>query len=300
MGMLHRLGKKAFFGRFQKPWRWPEGVPRESWEPVRFASLNGAQLAGLFGAGQAPHAGGAVVLAHPMGLAAKGFWLKHGHAQLLRRAGFDVLAFDFNGFGESESADFDYPGDLLAAGDYVRGRLPGGSVGVLGASFGAGYALCAMARGGHPFRAAVLEASFPSLPYFWRRYPALHALLRLSQFLYPRMERELRPILAATKLKGAPTVLLVHGEADSVAPVSVGVQLREAMQCCASAELWTVPGADHTLGLRAAPEEYAHRVTALFQRALATRPPGRSSPASAASSRDGGGGFRADRTDAGG
>ena len=39
--------------------------------------------------------------AHPMGVEAKGYYLKHGHGMALRQGGFNVLLFDFNGFGES-------------------------------------------------------------------------------------------------------------------------------------------------------------------------------------------------------
>jgi alpha-beta hydrolase superfamily lysophospholipase len=267
MSLLHRLGKKVFFGRFQKPWRWPADVSEGGWERVAFPNAGGARLAAVFGAAHDRPVRGAVVLAHPMGLAAKGFWLKHGHAELLRGSGFHVLAFDFNGFGESESSDFDYPGDVVAAGEYLRRRAPGLPIAVIGSSFGAGYALCAMSRDGHPFRAAVLEAAFPSLPYYWRKYPLPHALLRLSHVIYPAFERRLRPILAAAELKGHPRVLLIHGDADSLSPVAVGAELQNAMSARASAELWVVPGAQHNLALAAQRDEYAQRVTAFLREA---------------------------------
>ena len=265
---IHRIGKKLFFGRFQRTWRWPEEIPEADWERVTFPSANGARLAAVFGASRGGPAEGAIVLAHPMGAAAKGFWLKRGHAELLRNSRFHVLAFDFNGFGESESSDFDYPADVIAAGEYLRRRVPALPLAVVGASFGAGYALCAMARPGHPFRAAVLESTFPSLPYYWRPYPLPYVLLRASQIIYPRFERELRPILAATQLKASPQVLLIHGEADSITPVQVGTELRAAMSGGASVELWTVAGAEHNLAFPAQPDTYAQRVTSFLQRAF--------------------------------
>jgi uncharacterized protein len=261
MPLFHRVAKKVFFGRFQKKWRWPDGVPVGEWERVRFRSGNGATLSGLFGEARGSSAAGAVVLAHPMGAAAKGFWLKHGHAAFLRDNGFHVLAFDFNGFGESESTNFDFPSDVVAAGDYLRHRLPGVPLSILGSSFGAGYALCAMAREGHPFHAAVLEGTFPSLPFYWRSYRFPYAVLRVSQVIYPRFERELRPILAATRLKGSPRVLLIHGHADTVSPLHVGTELRDAMAGRATVEVWDVPGADHTRALAAQPDHYRDRVT---------------------------------------
>jgi uncharacterized protein len=254
------LTKKIFFGRFQKPWRWPESVPKDDWERVRFANRGGAQLAAVFGAARRD-AIGAIVLAHPMGLAAKGFWLKQGHATILRDAGFHVLAFDFNGFGESESSDFDFPGDVVAAGEYLRSRTASLPVSVAGCSFGAGYALCALANEGHPFRAAVLESAWPSLPFYWHPYKIPYFFLRASQFVYPRFERELRPELAATKIQHNPRLLLIHGEADTITPPFVGDDLRKAVGNRASVDLWRVPGADHNLALRAQTVEYVKRVT---------------------------------------
>jgi pimeloyl-ACP methyl ester carboxylesterase len=265
MALLHRIGKKLFFGRFQKKWRWPADVPQDGWERVHFKSANGARLSAVFGAAAGERATGAVVLAHPMGVAAKGFWLKYGHAELLRQSGFDVLAFDFNGFGESESVDFDYPGDAIAAGEYLQQRVGHDAISLVGASFGAGYALCAMSREAHPYRAAVLEAAFPSLPYFWRPYPIAHFLLRLSQVVHPSFERRLRPIAAAGALKSRPRVLLIHGDADSISPVSVGMELQAAMKDRAEAAMWIVPGAKHTLAYAAARDEYAQHVIAFLR-----------------------------------
>ena len=267
MSLLHRAGKKLFFGRFQKPWRWPEQVSEDGWERVAIENRSGARLAAIFG-GARGEAHGAVVLAHPMGAAAKAFWLRQGHADLFRNSGFHVLAFDFNGFGESESSDFNYPGDLIAAGELMRERVAPLPVAVVGCSFGAGYAMCAMAKDGHPFRAAVLESTFPSLPFYWRPYRIPYLFLRASQVVAPGFERRLRPILAATQLKARPHILLIHGEADSVTPVYVGDELRAAMSGHASVELWTVPGADHTYAFRTRPDEYAQRVTSFMRRAF--------------------------------
>lgn len=268
MTAFHRLAKKVFFSRYQRPWRWPDGVEAGAWEPVTFASSSGARLAALFGPAYGT-AVGAVVLAHPMTVAAKGFWLKQGHTELLRRHGFDVLAFDFNGFGESESGNFDYPADVLAAAEYLCQRQPSAPITAVGASFGAGYVLCALANANHRFSGVVLEAAFPSLPYFWRRYPVPSAMLRLSQLLYPKMERNLRPMLAAANLKGKPRVLLIHGEADTISPVIVGEQLKAQMEENGTAELWVVPEAEHSLAFAAAPDLYAQRVVAFLRSSVA-------------------------------
>lgn len=260
MATIHRLLKKPFFGRFQKPWRWPDGVSPDDWQRIRFSSGSGAILAGVFGSATSNPARGAVVFAHPMGLPAKGFWLKQRLPAALREHGFHVLAFDFNGFGESETGSFDYPADVLAAGQYMRTHYPDLPLAAIGASFGAGYAVCAMARDGSVFRGAVLEAVFPTLPYYWRRYPLPYTVLRVSQVIYPWLERSLRPIEAAAKLQNRPHVLLIFGEKDTVTPPSIGVEFERTLRNGAGVELWLVPGADHIQAYAAAAEEYRRRV----------------------------------------
>lgn len=270
MSRLHRVLRKPFFGRFEVPWVWPQNADPAAWERVAFPNARGARLAGLWGAA-AGQPSGTLVLVHPMGKAAKGFWLRHGHAGLFRDAGYNVLAFDANGFGESEPDSFDYPGDILAAGLWAAARTPRLPVGLVGASFGAGWGLCAMARADNPYRAAVLEAAFPTLPEFWRHYPGAHAALRLSQLVWPRLERELRPERQAGRVVGRPAVLLIHGDADRYTPPAHGERLLRAFTGAAgSAELLVLPGVDHTFAYRDASAAYAARVIPFLDDALAS------------------------------
>lgn len=271
MSSLHRLLRKPFFGRFEVPWTWPPNAAQETWERVAFASGNGARLSGLWGTAQGD-ARATLVLAHPMGKAAKGFWIRHGHTDLFRNAGYNVLAFDANGFGESEARSFDYPADFLAAGQWAQARTPTLSVGLMGASFGAGWGLCSMARRGSPYRAAVLEGAFPNLPEFWRHYPVAHAVLKFSQAVWPSIERELRPEREAARVIGRPEVLLVYGDQDRFTPPEHGERLARAFAASAArTELCVLPGVDHTYAYRDAAEAYAARVLAFLHQSL---PPG--------------------------
>lgn len=256
MSALHRLLRKPFFGRFEVPWVWPDGTDPTTWERVAFHNPSGATLRGLWGPAHG-EARATLVLAHPMGKAAKGFWLRHGHAELFRHDGCNVLVYDANGFGESDPSSFDYPADVLAAGLWAQARTPDLAVGLVGASFGAGWGLCAMARAGHPFRAAVLEAVFPTLPEFWRHYPVAHAALRASQVVWPSTERNLRPEREAARVIGRPSVLLVYGDADIYTPPAHGQRLLAALRDTAHASLTVFPSVGHTYAYRDAAERYA-------------------------------------------
>lgn len=272
MHLTHRILRKPFFGRFEVPWRFPEGADEARWARVAIHSPSGARLAGLVGEAEGAPIG-TLVLAHPMGKAAKGFWLRDGYADVFRRAGFHVLAFDFNGFGESEAVSFDYPADVLAAGRFLEDRYPSLPMGLVGVSLGAGWGLCAMARQGSPFRAAVLESAFPSLPDFWKHYPAAYFALRASQVVRPGFEQRLRPEREAARVIGRPAVLLVYGSADRYTPPEHGERLRRALGESAAAELWVLPDVDHALAFRDLPEAYAARVVPFLRDALGAERP---------------------------
>lgn len=269
MHLAHRLLRKPFFGRFEVPWRFPEGADESRWERVAVRSTAGARLSGLLGeAVEGAPAAGALVLAHPMGKAAKGFWLRDGYADVFRRAGFHVLAFDFNGFGESEPVSFDYPADVLAAGRVLEERYPSLPIGLVGVSLGAGWGLCAMARPGSPYRAAVLESAFPTLADFWKHYPLPYYALRAAQVVRPSFEEALRPEREASRVVGRPAVLLVHGTADRFTPPAYGERLLRALGESASAQLWVLADVGHALAFRDQRDAYCARVVPFLREAL--------------------------------
>jgi uncharacterized protein len=267
----YRLFKKPFFGRFMRPWRWPEEAQQNHWRRLHIRSESGARLAALLAPAHGEQVKGAVLLCHPMGAQAKGFWIKYGHAELLRQAGYHVMLFDLNGFGESSSSTMDFHLDVLAAGQALQAEYPQLPVAVLGASMGAAMSLCAMADEAHPFRAAVLEAAFPTLLHFWSRYPIPRLGIQLSRLVYPAGERRLRPLHAAEQLQGSPALLLIYGEADEFTPVRDGQLLWQALRRRTATRFWQVPEARHTHAYAAAPEAYAQQVIGFLDEQLGGR-----------------------------
>jgi pimeloyl-ACP methyl ester carboxylesterase len=246
----HRQLKKPFFGRFMKPWRWPQDVPADGWERLAIPSASHSTLAAVLKRTAAAAPRGVVVCAHPMGLAAKGFWLRNGHADALLQAGFHVLAFDYNGFGDSPSTNFDWPADSLAAGRVARQLFRGLPVHALCASFGAMHTLNALGAADFPFDRIVAEGCASSLPAFWKNYPFAHAVLRLSSAIAPEGERRLRPELAITRLPAHVRVLLVHSQGDRWTPTHHGDRLAAAAPTGAHVQRLTLTHADHTHGMR--------------------------------------------------
>lgn len=246
----HRQLKKPFFGRFMKPWRWPQGVPTDGWERLSIPSASQSTLAAVLQRTSVEPARGVVVCAHPMGLAAKGFWLRNGHADALLTAGFHVLAFDFNGFGDSPSTNFDWPADVLAVGRMARQRFPGLPVHALAASFGAMKTLDALGLPDFPFERIVAEGCAPTLPQFWKHYPVAHAVMQATRPFMADMERRLRPTLGMARLPADVRVLLIHSHGDRWTPPSHGDQLAAAAPAGRQVERLLLQRAEHTHGMR--------------------------------------------------
>jgi len=258
---LTSVMKKPFFGRFQKPWVWPEGIDQDQWRRVEFKNRSGATLVGLHGKALGGSPKAIVVLPHPMHADAKGYVLRAGYAGLLREGGYDVFAFDFNGFGESEDGRFEFPEDIWHAGHAAAAAAPGLAVALLGISMGGGYGICALDIPQHPFRVAIIEGAFTSLEEYWRPYLLPYLLLRVAGSIWPAGLRRLRPIDRIRGVQGLAGLLLIHGARDRVSPPSMGERLLGA--CPLSPErrmLWVVPDAKHLRTLEIAPDEYRRRV----------------------------------------
>lgn len=267
---FHHQLKKPFFGRFMKPWRWPEGTPEQGeWQRVQIDSRSGSRLQALVAEPTGPASPrGVVVCAHPMGLAAKGFWLRYGHAQRLLEAGFVVVAFDFNGFGESPSTSFDYPGDVLSVGHWAAARYPVLPLHVLAASFGAINTLSAISATDFPFQKVVVEGCPPTLPDFWKAYPFAHAVLQVARYLNPKSEQHLRPVHHLPQMPAHVELLIIHSHGDRWTPVAFGDALEHAAARPDRVKRLLLDRAEHTHGLRDEPERYWPAVHAFLDPSL--------------------------------
>lgn len=254
---VHHQLKKPFFGRFMKAWRWPADVPQDGWERVRIASGSGSQLAAIVR--RAPQARGVVVCAHPMGLAAKGFWLRYGHADALLAAGYTVVAYDFNGFGESPSTSFDYPLDAVAAGQWARRQFPGLRVHALTASFGGLNTLTAISRDDFPYDSVVAEGVAPSLPQFWKAYPFAYAVLQTSRLVSHSVDY-IQPVRHIRNAKPGVPVLLVYSRGDRWTPAAFGDEIAAATPATTPLTRLVLDKADHTHAMRDEPERYVPAV----------------------------------------
>lgn len=289
MHLADRLLYRLFFRDIVGPWQWPRGSGDPAdWQRIRFEGQAGKPLIGLLGEAHG-QAKGVIVGAHPIRSDAKGYFLRSGIAAFLREAGYHVLLFDFNGFGESPRSAFRYPLDVQAAARAAQQIAPGLPLGLHGACFGAAVGLHLLPREDNPFRAVIVEGAPQSWLSYYSTVPGVqrslrkqylrlraHALLAVGSLLHPAWRDQLKPLdhlLAARHVNG---VLFLYGAEDPLIPGHVGEQIyetcRNAWQGQADApetSLWLAPGTRHLAYYAADPEGYRERVVSFWDRTLA-------------------------------
>ncbi len=257
-------------------------LPELGSDAVDFETVAGAAVRGWLLSGR-PGAG-AVLLLHGIG---ESHLAMLDRARFLSGAGYSVLLIDFRGHGDNGGDRSTYGAleseDARAALAFLRARMPGERVGVIGVSMGGAAALL----GPGPLRvdALVLESVYPTIvdairdrlhAWLGPLGPALAPLVR--RVLLPRdgvTDADLRPVdrIGAQR---APTYVLA-GTDDEYTPLEESRRLFERAN--EPKEFWAVEGAGHEDLYAFAPEEYERRVGAFLARHLRVDDPGRSSAA---------------------
>jgi len=243
-------------------------------EAVRLTAADGVPLAGWLFTRQAP-GHGTVLVAHGSGGSRD-----HAtpYAAFLLDAGFDVLAPDARGHGESggfATYGVRETDDVQRWAAFIRRRRPDACVYALGSSMGGAHVL--MAEAGRPtFCAIVSDSAFATFldagldrvarPLGlgdigrWVGRPAAYAGLGYVRIRYGVNLLDANPVAAIATIR-AP-LLLIHGGADRNTPPYHAEALARAQP---AARLWRVPGASHTASWRAEPRAYPARIVAFFR-----------------------------------
>ena len=237
-------------------------------EQVKFPSRDGKALTGFyFFTSQKPigtviqfHGNAANVTNHfPLAL----FLVNHG---------FDVLAFDYEGYGLSEGK----PTPLrtvengLAAVDFAYGRCRSETKGVviLGQSLGAAVAAVVAAKDDR-VKAVVLEAGFTSYKSIARAVIGRTILLWPLYPIYPTffVNGKYDPVKFIGQIAPRP-ILFIHGEKDEIVPVEMSRILYQ--KAGEPKPLRIVHNAKHLACKSVAGKEYEEKVAKFFQDALST------------------------------
>ncbi|HET6476427.1 MAG TPA: alpha/beta fold hydrolase [Thermoleophilia bacterium] len=206
-------------------------------------------------------------------------------ARMLVKNGYGVLMVDPRGYGESEGDPNAYGwgsvDDIDAAVAWLRRRDDVGRrrIGGLGLSMGGEQMIEAAARNSG-LKAIVSEgAGIRSVhEAFWRRgTSALELALQYPQDLAQTVsvwlldDEALPPPLPQAAARISPeAVFFIYGEDGQEVEKAVNPAYYDA--AFPPKAIWKVPGAGHTGGIEAQPEEYERRVIGFFDRTLLGRP----------------------------
>ena len=201
-----------------------------------------------------------------------------GIARDLHHEGYDVLLFDLRGHGASDESRLFMGarerGDLRAVLDWAGRRgYPPDRIGWVAHSMGASTVLMEAARNAK-ITAAVLDSPFGNLPELLDRQLTEHShlprvfnpgILAAARLAFGVRTDNLIPMRSARDWGRRP-MLLIHGEADSVVPVSQARQIADnAGPTCRALYL---PGVEHVAAYRRQPDRYIAAVDRFFDRNL--------------------------------
>jgi len=243
MKTYYKIVKKPFFGRFMIPWKNPLSQEQiKEWNSISFKSKSGALLKGMYTSSKKEYSKATIVLGHPMGKEAKGYFLKNGYTDILRNQGYNVFIFDINGFGESEIGNFNYYEDIIVAGDTARDVFPDTALGYLGISLGGQWATIAFAEK-HPYDFAIVESAANTLDDFWMQYPFANFALKTLNMLAPKLRKKVRMIDRIKEAHSLQKVLFIYLDKDELIKDDAGYHFNKAIPI--TSELHIISNAAH-------------------------------------------------------
>jgi uncharacterized protein len=196
----------------------------------------------------------------------------------LHHVGYDVLMFDLRGHGQSDPSRLTMGRrerrDLRAVQAWANrmGYEPD-RIGWLGYSMG-GSTLLMEAADNPNIRCAVIDSAFGNLPEVLRSELTKHShlptmfnpgILLAARFAFGVRTDDLLPVQSARRWGSRP-MLLIHGDADTIVPVSQAQTLaRTAGPAC---QAITVHGVQHVEAYDSDPEQYVATVDRFFSKHL--------------------------------
>jgi uncharacterized protein len=271
--------RPSFASILHGPWstwfRWGPAIPDKRLRAVTFQSVDGIGLAGWYG--ELSVTAATIILCHGAPGDKRDM---AGLAGALMDAGFDVLAFDFRGWGDSGrtrvTLGYREVQDVLGAVEFIRNRRAGlrHSVGVVGLSMGAAAAIIAAAQT-PAIDAVVADSSYARLDQSVERITrrvwspldllAARPVRRLGERFIGAPLASVAPVEAIARISPRP-VLIIHGEQDRLTHVGDAHALFRA--CGDPKALWIVEHAGHARTRRAGTEEYDGRIIGFFREHL--------------------------------
>jgi pimeloyl-ACP methyl ester carboxylesterase len=242
--MLYKMIKYPFFGKYMVRWKNPLPESEQiEWKQISVKSKTGAHIKGLFAESKLEEVKATIVLGHPMGKEAKGYFIKRGYTNLLRENGYNTLIFDINGFGESTHGNFLYYEDIIEIGIEAERLTPNYPIGYFGISLGAQWATIAFVDKSHSYKFAILESAATSLGEFWVKFPVANKVIKFFGLILPKYKKKIEMIERIKEVKNLNSILLIYSENDDWVPIEMGNRYKANIPI--PVELWTVKNAKH-------------------------------------------------------
>jgi alpha-beta hydrolase superfamily lysophospholipase len=240
-------------------------------ENIEFPSESGTIIKGWFIKGE--EGKGAVVVMHGQH---QNRLMLIERIRFLRRSGYSVLAFDFQGSGESAGKQLTIgyleSRDATASIKFIKQKLPNEKIGVLGISMGGAAFL--LQKAPETVDSLILEMVYPTVQQaiedrlnLWL-FKGADILSPLMTYQFPLRlgisADELRPI---DKIKNITCpVLVMAGENDRHTTLTESRQLFETAN--QPKDLWIVPQAEHGDLQKFTPTDYQQKVLDFFEKNL--------------------------------
>jgi predicted alpha/beta-fold hydrolase len=265
---LYKILKKPFFGKFMVKWKNTLNQQQQlEWQKITFKSKSGGLIHGLFATSLFNKTKATIVLGHPMGKEAKGYFIKNGYTDLLRKNGYNVLVFDINGFGESSHGSFSYYEDIVAASIKAKELTPNLPIGYHGISLGGQWATIAFANQLHQYNFAIVESAATTLEDFWIMFPTAHRFLKLLYFFMPTFKKKINMVERIKEAKNLSSILFIYSLTDDWTPVLMGEKFKA--NCKIKSELWTVAESKHAMMMKSEYKQaYEQKILHYFEEAV--------------------------------
>ncbi len=262
--MWYKLLKKPFFGSFMVKWKSPlDEYESKMWQKIDVDSKSGAKLVGLFRKSLLNNPKATIILGHPMGKEAKGYFLKLGYADLLLSNGFNVIVFDLNGFGESTIGNFSYYEDIIAIGNKAKELTPNLKIGYHGISLGGQWATIAITDERHSYDFMIIESAATTLNEFWVHFPFAYKMLKILNLFLPKYTRKINMLERIKEAKKLKSILFIYSKTDKWTPITMGERFQK--NCPIKSELWTIEEAKHAMVMKSDfSESYKQKIIQYF------------------------------------
>lgn len=239
-----------------------------SYEDICFSSRDGPTLHGWVVNATLPSPRGVVLHFHGN---AQNLSAHYNYVSWLPRDGYDLIVFDYRGYGESEGkpnrkglAD-DSLAALELACRYAQDKdLP---LFVLGQSLGGANAIVALGSGTWPeVKGVVIDSAFSSYRSVAKAALGNSSLAKPLLLALPALVSDgLDPIDFVAKISPTP-IAFVHGTADSVVPYRESELLVEAAG--EPKYFWTIEDGQHTNALSTNRHVFSVRILSFFEQCL--------------------------------